>query len=53
LSYSRFRPAVQDGEPLIQTIELRQPFEVLEKASEERDEAEKAAVMDDSSAAGS
>jgi len=53
LSYSRFRPAVQDGEPVSQTIELRQPFEVLEKASEERDEAEKAAVMDDSSAAGS
>ena len=53
LSYSRFRPAVQDGEPVSQTIELRQPFEVLEKASEERDEAEKAAVIDDSSAAGS
>ena len=53
LSYSRFRPAIQDGEPVSQTIELRQPFEVLEKASEERDEAEKAAVMDDSSAAGS
>ena len=53
LSYSRFRPAIQDGEPVSQTIELRQPFEVLEKASEERDEAEKAAVIDDSSAAGS
>jgi len=47
LSYSRFRPAVQDGEPVSQTIELRQPFEVLEKASEESDDAAQAEVMDD------
>jgi len=50
ISYSRFRPAVQDGQPVSQTIELRQPFEVLEKASDESDEVAKAAE-DDSSAA--
>lgn len=47
LSYSRFRPAVQDGEPVSQTIELRQPFEVLEKAPEDNDDAAEAELMDD------
>ena len=34
LSYSRFRPAIQDGATISQTIELRQPFAVMEKKSD-------------------